>query len=73
MKDSEDYSLLSHNTFGMDVKCARFLEFYSVDELRAIISGMDKLPKPLLILGGGSNMLFIGDFTGTILHSGIKA
>lgn len=72
MKDSEDYSLLSHNTFGMDVKCARFLEFYSVDELRVIISGMDKLPKPLLILGGGSNMLFVGDFNGTVLHSGIK-
>lgn len=72
MKDFCNYSLLKHNTFGMDVRCARFLEFSTVEELRGIALQIESFQKPLLFLGGGSNMLFVGDFSGTILHSGIK-
>ena len=32
MKDIRDYSLLAHNTFGIDAKCKRFLEYSSVEE-----------------------------------------
>ena len=72
IKDSCNYNLLRHNTFGMNVKCARFLEFSTIDDLREITSQRDIVDKPMLILGGGSNVLFVGDFPGTILHSGIK-
>ncbi len=27
MKDIRNYSLLAHNTFGIDAKCSRFLEY----------------------------------------------
>ena len=27
MKDLKNYSLKAHNTFGIDAKCSRFLEF----------------------------------------------
>jgi UDP-N-acetylmuramate dehydrogenase len=36
-------------------------------EAKALFSGEIKWKRPLLILGGGSNLLFTGDFTGTIL------
>ena len=30
MKIESDYSLLEHNTFGIDAKCRRFIEYASV-------------------------------------------
>ena len=35
MKELTDYSLLYHNTFGMDVRTAHFVEYESVEELCA--------------------------------------
>lgn len=64
-----DYDLKKHNTFGMDVKASTFIEYNSVDELKSIIPTLDG---NVLHIGGGSNLLFKGDFEGTILHSAIK-
>lgn len=72
MKDLSDYSLKRHNTFGFDVKCKRFVEFYTVDELKHVIDGLTSADEPLLVIGGGSNILFTKDFEGTVLHSAIK-
>ena len=33
-----DYSLLPHNTFGMDVKAAFFVEYTSVDDLQTVLA-----------------------------------
>lgn len=72
MKDFYDFNLKEHNTFGIDVKCCRFIEFESVDELLQIVNSLTDADKPLLVLGGGSNMLFTADYEGTVLHSAIK-
>ena len=72
MKDIRDYSLLAHNTFGIDAKCKRFLEYSSVEEAQQIVAGLTAADQPLLILGGGSNLLLTGDYQGTVLHSAIK-
>lgn len=72
MKDFYDFNLKEHNTFGIDVKCRRFIEFESVDELLQIVNSLTDTDKPLLVLGGGSNMLFTADYEGTVLHSAIK-
>ena len=69
MKEYTNYSLLNHNTFGMDVKAKRYVEYDSEDELKAIIP---TLSGEVLHMGGGSNLLFKGDFDGTVLHSAIK-
>ena len=69
MKDFVNYSLLNHNTFGMDVKAKRYVEYDSEDELVQLLSS---LQGKVLHIGGGSNLLFCGDFDGTILHSAIK-
>lgn len=67
----ENYSLLAHNTFGIDVKTRFFLEYHSVDELRELIA-RGLVTKPYLHIGGGSNLLFTADYPGTILHSCIN-
>lgn len=72
MKDLKDYSLLAHNTFGIDGKCRRFIEFESTEELQACVRSLTPADKPLLIIGCGSNLLLTGDFAGTVLHSAIK-
>ena len=37
MKEYNDYSLLNHNTFGMDVRAKRYVEYDSERELQALI------------------------------------
>jgi UDP-N-acetylmuramate dehydrogenase len=72
VKDFYGFNLKEHNTFGIDVKCRRFIEFESVDELLQIVNSLTDADKPLLVLGDGSNMLFTADYEGTVLHSAIK-
>ncbi|EKA80832.1 UDP-N-acetylenolpyruvoylglucosamine reductase [Bacteroides fragilis HMW 616] len=67
----QKYSLLSHNTFGIDVSAARFLEYSSVDELHRLIDS-GQVTSPYLHIGGGSNLLFTKDYEGTVLHSRIE-
>ena len=57
------------NTFGMKVKARCFIEYDSVADLVDI--EFEELARPLLHIGGGSNLLFTDDFKGTILHSKI--
>lgn len=71
MKILRDYSLLPHNTFGMDVKASVFIEYASVEELKEVLSLYVK-DNQWLHIGKGSNLLFTGDFSGIILHSAIK-
>ena len=66
----ENYDLGANNTFRMKVKCARFLEYDSAAELEGL--QWDTLPLPVKHIGEGSNLLFTGDFPGTVLHSRIK-
>ena len=72
MKIEHNYSLLKHNTFGIDAKCQRFVEYESVEEAQELVRSLKEEDYPLLILGGGSNLLLTGDFKGTVLHSGIS-
>ncbi|MBF1463609.1 UDP-N-acetylmuramate dehydrogenase [Prevotella pallens] len=72
MIDQKNYSLLRHNTFGIDAKCKRFIEYSSVEEAQQVARMITDADRPLLILGGGSNLLLTGDYNGTVLHSGIR-
>ena len=58
------------NTFGMKVKARCFVEYDSVADLVDI--EFEELARPVLHIGGGSNLLFTDDFKGTILHSKIN-
>ena len=60
-----------HNTFGIDVRAAVYMDFSTEEELATLLqSGAAK--GSLLVIGGGSNLLFVGDFNGTVLHSSIS-
>ena len=62
--------LTKMNTFGMRVKARCFIEYDSVADLVDIEFG--ELARPVLHIGGGSNLLFTDDFKGTVLHSKIN-
>ena len=71
MKLYKDYSLLDHNTFGMDVRAAQFVEYSTVDELREFLKSatFDKYRNHFIHIGSGSNLLFAGDYSGLVMHS----
>ena len=69
MVNEVDYSLLQHNTFGIDAKCRRFVEYCSVEEAQEIAR---RLQEPYLLIGAGSNLLLTKDFEGTVVHSALK-
>lgn len=71
MKLYKDYSLLAHNTFGMDVRAAQFVEYATVDELREFLASdtFDKYRTHFIHIGSGSNLLFAGDYSGLVMHS----
>ena len=72
MKDFRNYSLAQHNTFGIDAKCSRFIEYATVCEAKEAVKSLTDSDMPLLLIGGGSNLLLTKDFQGTVLHSAIK-
>ena len=54
----------------MKVSCALYLEVESEQELLTL--DWDSLPGPVMVLGGGSNLLFTKDFPGTVLHIALR-
>ena len=62
MRDLRDYSLKAHNTFGIEAKCSRFLEYESVDEALVVAKILRESATPYIIIGGGSNLLLTKDF-----------
>ena len=72
MKTYENFSLLNNNTFGIDVSANYFVEYDSVEELVQLINSDLLRENKFLHIGGGSNLLFVGDYQGVILHSKMK-
>lgn len=62
-------SLKSYNTFGVEVQTSSFVEVNSINELKEVLKNNQS---ELLILGGGSNILFTKDFKGLIIKNNIK-
>jgi UDP-N-acetylmuramate dehydrogenase len=72
MRDIKDYSLKEYNTFGIDAKCSRFLEYESVDEAQMVAQILREAATPYIIIGGGSNLLLTKDYEGIVVHSAMK-
>lgn len=68
----ENHSLKQLNTFGIDVNAKLFADISSDADLIEIFSSPIVKENKLLILGGGSNMLFTKDYDGLVLKIGIK-
>ncbi|MFZ9942228.1 MAG: UDP-N-acetylmuramate dehydrogenase [Bacteroidia bacterium] len=66
-----NYPLKSLNTFGMDVRARQFAVFNNEQELVDLLGGVQNDPNEVLVLGGGSNILFTQDFNGVVLKDEI--
>ena len=71
MKDLLNYNLKAHNTFGIDASCRRYVEFDTAQEAIDALPAIYAEGEPMLILGGGSNLLLTVDFPGTVVRSAI--
>lgn len=60
-------SLKPFNTFGLDVKAENFTEVASVEEIQTFLNEPLWREQELLILGGGSNVLFTKDVQGVVM------
>lgn len=72
MKIKKNISLKKLNTFGVDVSAKFFAEYESVEELKELLQSETVKNNRFFHIGGGSNLLFLNDFDGIILHSQIK-
>ena len=69
IKEYNTYPLLQHNTFGIEATATRFVEFTCEDDVLDFL-GTGFVGKSMVI-GGGSNLLFVDNFDGTVFHSAI--
>lgn len=67
----KNISLRPYNTFGIEAKAAFFVEINSTEELQAVLKDDGLSEWPLMILGGGSNVLLTKDFEGLVLKMNI--
>ena len=72
MRDICNYSLQAHNTFGIDARCSRFLEYENEQEAQQVAQILNGSDTPYIIIGGGSNLLLTQDYEGIVVHSAIK-
>lgn len=68
----QNVSLKNFNTFGIDAKARYFTEINQEDDLVELFLDEQWKNMPRLILGGGSNMLFVKDFDGIVIRMNIR-
>nr|WP_199158506.1 UDP-N-acetylmuramate dehydrogenase [Pedobacter sp. ASV2] len=68
----ENISLKPYNSFGIDVKASFFAEIFNEDDLSKLFESEVVKANQILIIGGGSNMLFTKNFEGLIIKMSIK-
>ena len=69
MNIQQNISLRPYNTFGIDVNARMFAQFGNAAGLEEVLRSLS--PAQQMILGGGSNILFTGDFNGLVLKNNI--
>jgi len=70
MKIVNNFSLINHNTFGVDAIANQFTSISSINELKKIISSNESKEK--IFIGGGSNILITKKIEGLVIHLNIK-
>lgn len=70
MQVQQNISLKKFNSFGIDVSAAHFAFFRNQEELESLLTETDNR-KSLLVLGGGSNILFTRNVDGWVLKNEI--
>ncbi|MBR5029394.1 MAG: FAD-binding protein, partial [Bacteroidales bacterium] len=72
MKLQENVSLLGYNSFGINAVAKAMLAVENSDEIPEIIAEGMLANHRTLFLGGGNNIVFVGDFDGLVVRMANK-
>lgn len=72
MRILQDQSLQSLNTFGLQAQGRHFCAAETVDDLREALEFAHAGSHPILLLGGGSNVVLTRDFPGVVIRMALK-
>jgi|TARA_B100002003_G_scaffold237320_1_gene254281 UDP-N-acetylmuramate dehydrogenase len=64
----ENFSLATHNTLGLDIRARYFCSAENLQDLSEVLAFARDGKLEILVLGGGSNVVFSGDFDGLVLR-----
>jgi UDP-N-acetylmuramate dehydrogenase len=67
-----NFSLKKYNTFGIDTYADFFVSASNILQIQEALCFKNKHNLPLLVLGGGSNILLTKPFNGLVLHIDFK-
>lgn len=65
---SHNYNLKKLNTFHIDASAKYYIDINDLADIDELINSMEYSNEKLLVLGGGSNLLFRNDFEGIIAN-----
>lgn len=68
----ENFPLTSLNTFGIPANARFYAAPETEAELRELLAMARERALPLMVLGGGSNVVFAGDFQGLVLQPAMR-
>ena len=68
----QNCSLKSFNTFGINVTASFFCIVHTVEEIKSILTDEKWKQMPVLLLGGGSNVLLTKNFDGLVIKNELK-
>ncbi|MDX1585767.1 MAG: UDP-N-acetylmuramate dehydrogenase [Balneolaceae bacterium] len=68
----KNINLAPYNTLGIPSRASRFIAISDATQLQELIRSWEGTPPKNFILGGGSNVLFVNDFDGLIIHVDIR-
>lgn len=71
MKIQEHFSLKNYNTFGIAAEAEKVVEIHGVTDIQGYLADEELVSLPRLILGGGSNVLLLGNVQGVVLMNRI--
>lgn len=72
MEILQDYPLQNLNTFGITVSSRYFVSINSINQLKEVLASDIVKTSSILIMGGGSNILFTKQYPGLIILNEIK-
>lgn len=72
MNIQKNVSLKDYNSFGINKKARFFTEVASVQEVVEALNQAEKLQLPILVLGGGSNILLTRDVEALVIRINIR-
>ena len=68
----ENVDLAPFNTLNVHARARQFAEVESINVLKNMLCSSKWRDKPIYVIGGGSNILFLGNFDGLVLHMAVK-